>query len=866
MAFLQQLRRRYRNLSDAEFERFLRFAAANEFHRIPAVYRNGFMTAGRLFQPPSVSVEIFDPSTPHLFGEPTKQERASADLALRMVQQEQQRRQNLLAAQQIRELEQQAWNQLNPLVRFGFGLWDFVAPVFRATGTVGSALIHAGLAFLPFSVDQNDPVRRLKAAYYTLSGMFTDMFDPNAPMLDPEDYYTLGLAKATDPNIHEKIRRGEENKYFDVIKATIIKKDGTVEERWIAPYEEAYLRSDPNIAAVQLDESTRKANTDRIRLFGREFNKHYLAGFVGSVLFDPSNFATLGSGIAIKGLTRPLSALDDAIRILKHSPIKGAIGIGLDIAAAPYTIPFTVAGRALGFGVRRLPSVAERAMQSPILRNPVVETVEQALDNISSVFLPFFYNLENRGVKPSTILQMIRPLYNLPKEGRQAFVREAPEKVERVMAEWGSEGTDFSDESWDFIKTTLNIKEDVPMGSRKEWIAKNGKMQDLAHTMTLWSNPHPVIQNFADYWEAWKPAAQVWRAGLHVKQLFENIGFTQQSDWRRVLYPIVRLWDENQATMEEVGRQVRQAQQAIIDKQGDTAIAFTKALTGNPEFEQTDLGKAVREHQEAAAKLKTEIPAHQRPRYLKLMAQVLDEAGVAITDENSAVRLLDLFSNIVSAKWNGEGDAFRLALQSPDAAHQYLRSKGILTQSPEHSYKVMHLLNSRNAKALVGDLMKRANKDEYMDALRKYNQTVVELRRHGLSPEMAAGLENIYYTMRTIYDTMTPEQRIKFQQEFGRLTTALMTGQAFDPRELREFYKWMDDNNISATVKETVEAVLEHTANKSLLEPFVAAQANQLRPGMIALMRELDRQRYYRQRVERISRQVKQMQDVDPCL
>lgn len=433
------------------------------------------------------------------------------------------------------------------------------------------------------------------------------------------------------------------------------------------------------------------------------------------------------------------------------------------------------------------------------------------------------------------------------------------------MTEWATEGQDFSDESWDFIKKTLNITEEVAVGNRKQWIAENGKMQDLAHTMTLWSNPHPVIQNFADYWEAWKPAAQVWKAGLHAKQLFENIGFTRQSDIRRVLYPIVRLWDENEATMEEVGRQVRQAQQAIIDKQGDTAVAFTKALTGNPEFETTDLGRAIREHQEAFAKLTTYVKGRNRTYLLKVLSNALDKAGIAITDENSAVRLLDTIGQIVSGR-RDEHPLFQKALDSPEGAHQYLRSKGIITQSPEHSYEVMKVLRSVEAKAVVGDLVKIPDRENYFDALRHYIRTSVELRRHGLTPEMASGLENIYYTMRTIYDTMTPEQRTKFQQEYGKITTALMTGQAFDPRELRAFYKWMDENNISAAVRDTVQSVLEHTANKSLLEQFVASQANRLKPGMYQLFRELDRQRYYRRAVERINKQVKQIQDVDPCL
>lgn len=864
MNYIQRLRRRYRNLSDREFERFLRLAAANRIQEIPAVYRSGFELVAPMFQnqrPLTLSINTSNVSP---YPEPT-----AAEMAAEM--QRMRRQENLRLAEEIRAAEAAAFNQMNPALRTLFQVWEAIDLPFKATGTLGMALlVNPAIAASPFyggSID--DRGRRLMSSWQMMKEMGTDLFysffTGQDQLLDPEDYYTKAMSEHFVPDIREKIRRGEQNPYFDVVKATIIKTDGTKEERWIAPYEEYYLRRDPSVLSIMLDESTRKPNTDRINipLLG-EFNKHYLLGFGGSAVGDISNFATMGSGVFLKGMTRPLSALDDALRILKANPVKGALGLTVDALTTPYIAPFAFAGRALGFGVRRLPSVAEKAMQHPILRNPIVQSVHNALDGVSSIFLPFFYNLENRGVKPSTILHMIRPLYDMTKETRQAFVREAPQKVERVMAEWGSEGADFSDESWDFIKTVLNIKEDVPMGSRKEWIAKNGKMQDLAHTMTLWNNPHPVIQNFADYWEAWKPAAQAWRAGLHAKQLFENIGFTKQSDWRRVLYPIVRLWDENQATMEEVGRQVRQAQQAIIDKQGDTAIAFTKALTGNPEFEQTDLGRAVREHQEAVAKLQTAVPSNQKERYLKLMGKVLDEAGIAITDESSATRLLDLFSSIVSGK--RQDDAFSLALQSPEAAHQYLRSKGILTQSPEHSHQVMQLLNSREAKAIMGDLMKKANQDEYMDALRKYNQTVVELRRHGLSPKMAAGLENIYYTMRTIYDTMTPEQRVQFQQEFGRLTTALMTGQVFDPRELRSFYKWMDDNNISATVRETVENVLEHAANKSLLEPFVAAQANRLKPGMVALMRELDRQKHYRRMVERINQQIKQAQDVDPCL
>lgn len=819
--------------------------------------------AGRLFQTPAVSVSPFEPASTPLFGAPSATEQRGVETALQRAQEEQQRLHNIATADYIRQMEAEAWQRINPLVRFGYNAWELFAPVFRFTGGVGAALLHAGVGLSTWTRPE-DRVKRMVAAGHALSSLFTDLFDPNRPMLDPEDYYTLSLAQAMDGGIQEKIRRGEANPYFDVVKATIIKQDGSVEERWIAPYEEAYLRNDPNIRSIQIDESTRKANTDRISIFGKEFNKHYLAGFLGTMITDVSNFVPM-AGIGSKLITRPVAALDDAIRILRANPIKGAISIGLDVAATPYIFPFQAVGRALGFGVRRLPSVAEKAMQTPLLRNPVVQSVHAALDQISSIFLPFFYNLENRGVKPSTILQMIRPLYRMTKEERQAFVRGANEKVERVMTEWATEGQDFSDESWDFIKKTLNIAEDVAVGNRKQWIAENGKMQDLAHTMTLWSNPHPVIQNFADYWEAWKPAAQVWKAGLHAKQLFENIGFTRQSDIRRVLYPIVRLWDENEATMEEVGRQVRQAQQAIIDKQGDTAVAFTKALTGNPEFEKTDLGRAIREHQEAFAKLTTHVKGDLRKRLLRVLSNALDKAGIAITDENSAVRLLDTIGRIVSGE-REEHPLFQKALESPEGAHQYLRAKGIITQSPDHSLEVMKLLKSVDAKVVIGDLVKIADRENYFDALRHYIRTSVELRRHGLTPEMASGLENIYYTMRTAYDTMTPDQRTRFQQEFGKITTALMTGQVFDPRELRAFYKWMDENNISATVRDAVQGVLEHAANKSLLDQFVASQANRLRPGMGRLVYELNKQQYRRKILERISRQAKEIQDVDPCL
>lgn len=866
MDYLRRLRKKYSHLSDAEFERFLRFASANQFHRIPVVYREGFKMASHLFQQPSVSVGIFKQDVPHLFGKPTPEESRSADLAFQIAQREQQQQYAQQVAQQVQQAEQEGWSKINPLVRFGIGLWDIAAPIFRATGTIGAALLHTGLAFSPYVLAPESRVHRLKAAYYTLGQMFTDMFDPNAPLLDPEDYYTLGLAKAVDPNIQDKIRSGKQNPYFDVIKATVVKKDGKVEERWIAPYEETYLRSDPEVAYVQLDEKTRKPNTDRIQIFGREFNKHYLIGFAGSAILDPSNFATLGSGIGVKALTRPIAALDDAIRILKQSPIKGLIGIGVDIAATPYILPPLVVGRALGFGVRRLPSIVEKATQSPILQHPVVRTIDNALDNLSSIFLPYFYNLENRGVRPSTILTMMRPLFDMSKEGRTEFIKSAPEKVRQVMAEWGSEGTDFSDESWEFIKTILGVKDDIPLGKRKEWLAQTGKIQELAEKTTLWSNPHPVISNFAQYWEKWKPAAQIWKAGLHLKRLFEGFGYRSQSDIRRVIYPIVRLWDENQATMEEVGRQVRQAQQAIIDKQGDTAIAFTKALTGNPEFEQTDLGKAIREFQEAEAELATgrDIRGRLRTELIRVLSEALDKAGIAITDEGSALRLLDLVGR---ALYSDEfKEQLSRTISSPEEAHKYLRSLGIITSSPEHSFDVVKLM--RTNRRILRELMRYSSLQEepFQNAVRRFSRSIIELRRHGLTPEIASGLENIYYTMRTVYDTMNSEQRRQFQSEFGRLMTALMTGQVFDPRELRRFYQWMDENNISATVKETVQSILEHTANKSTLEPFITAQTKRMRAGMSYLLRELLRQNKIEAIGSRVKSAASDLQRENPCL
>lgn len=896
MQYLTRLRQRLgTRISDAQFYQYWKFAFDGASERIPAAYRRGFEIAAANYKaemnlPYNLGVQPFGAYRPDI--EAQMQGLTNPQMLQRHMQVQQGRETAALGEQYQQQRQNQGFflKAIDTLSRFYYRIagnlvpvmYDFDTPMGRFWYTIASSI---GGGQVPFGSDpsQTGEFERWRQA----NRRALEVLRNRVGEYDFGDFFALSRSFYDDPNfIETTIRQGKPTATFDVFKADLYHPDGRRETKWITPLEKELMENAG--AYVHEYEGTRKRNLERFL----GMNTAYLRGFFMESLFDPLNLIP-GGGVASRGVglvRQPVRTLlgvgDEVLQALRRPTLRnigrGAVALGETalgtVMVSPFYAPLYAVGQLTGLAQRKLPTVVDAAKFAPILQHPIMRGLQNLSNEIQSTLLAGFFNVETGHLPNSQIRSMVRPLLGMSRNERLQFVQTASENALRLTDELAQEGTDLSDESWEFVKKTTNINADPPVGNRKQWLMDNGKIKEVADTAMRWLEPPPVITNFTQYGDYWKPAVHMYRGTLLLKSALEGVGRSKKSLFRKMMYPVYRLIDEGSRTAEEVGREVRQAQQAVLETQRRVSVAMSDAVSGNPNYERSFLGKVIADLQQSEAALGNKF-RNAKAQF----ANLIQNAALSITDETSQQNLAELWAEAVGFTNKDRTELMQqienITLRKTDAAMQeadrFLRERGIVVANPENAFDVLNRIKRSGRQATTRHYAIRQNiptdiTDEEKELWRIYIQRRLELQRMGLTPEMGYGIDHLYHNMRTVYDSLPNNQRAKVQSEINRLMTQLMTNQDVDPRNVKRFFDELDELPIPETakqlMKEAVASGAQYGASRQITigaELAIKEGYNQMREELLKAER---RKRYMETVFSQTQQAQRRIDPTDPCL
>lgn len=894
MSYLHRLRQKLGSrITDDEFLRYWRFAYNNNFERIPVAYRGGFEIAAQNYKAEQnlpYRLDLAPPGAyrPDIESQMMNIQDPATQRSIMAVEQGRQTAALTEQYQRLRENQGWFWNGLNMFSRFYYTIAGNLIPYMfdldSPTGQLWYSITRSIGGQHPFGTDptQTQEFKRWQEA----NRRALEVLRNRVGEYDFGDFFALSRSFYDDPNfIQNVIRQGKPTATFDVFKADIHYPDGKRETKWITPLEKELLEN--RGAYVNEYEGTRKNNLERFL----GMNTAYLRGFFMEALFDPLNLipgagvATRGVGLVRQPLRTLLSVGDEVLQAFTKPTLrnigKGAAALGEtalgSIMVPPFYAPLYAVGQLTGLAQRKLPLVVEAAKFPPILQHPIVRGLQNISNEIQSTLLAGFFNVETGHLPNSQVRSMLRPLLGMGRDERRQFVATASQKATQLTTELAQEGADLSDESWDFIKKTTHINADPPVGSRKQWLMDNGKMKETADTAMRWLEPPPVVRNFAEYGDFWKPAVHVYRGTLMLKSALEGVGKSKNSLFRKMMYPAYRLLDEGSRTAEEIGREVRQAQQAVLETQRRVSVAMSDAVAGNPNYERSFLGKVVSDLKEAEAAL-----GQKFHKAKDQFANLLQNAALSITDETSQQNLAQLWSDAVGFTNKDRTKLMQqienITLRKTDAAMQaadnFLRQRGIVVANPENAFDVLQMIKRSGRQAEPRPFATAQNipqiTDEEKELWRIFTQRRLELQRMGLTPEMGYGIDHLYHNMRTIYDSLPNSERAKVQGEINRLMTQLMTNQEVDPRNIQRFFDEVERLPIPETSKQLMKEAVVSAAQYGTTREITIGAELVINEGYKRMREELEKAQRRKRVMETLFSQNQTgrrvLDDGNPCL